>query len=128
MHEVSLMKNLLAVVEKAAEREGSDHVDVIHLRLGEMSGVNIDSLTFAFEVLSEGTVAEKGRLEFERIPLVIRCNDCNYDSQPETLVFRCPKCESTKMELISGREMEIDYILVDEGDPENESDSPVLRE
>ena len=111
------MENLLAVVEKAAEREGSDHVDVIHLRLGEMSGVNIDSLKFAFEVLSKGTVAEKGRLEFEQVPLVIVCNECNYESSPESLIFRCAKCGSASMELISGREMEIDYILVDEDDP-----------
>jgi hydrogenase nickel incorporation protein HypA/HybF len=116
MHEVSLMQNLLEVVAATAKREGSGRVDLIHLRIGEMAGVNMDSLSFAFEILSKGTAAEGGRLECETVALRARCSSCGADFHPDDLVFRCPVCRSAAIEVTSGREMEIDYILLDERD------------
>lgn len=114
MHEVSIMQNLLRVVEKTVEKEGGSRVDEIHLKIGEMSGVNVESLRFAFEVLSKGTPADGGRLDVENVPLHARCRDCSHEFHPEEYTFRCPKCGGTGIEIISGREMEIDYILIDE--------------
>lgn len=115
MHEVSLMQNLLEVVMETARREGARRVDLIHLRIGEMSGVNIDSLSFAFEILSKGTPAQDGRLECETVPLRARCASCGEAFHPDDLVFRCPVCGNTEIEVTAGREMEVDYILLDEG-------------
>ena len=114
MHEVSLMKNLLRTVEDVAVREGGAPVHVIHLRIGELSGVNTDALSFAFEVLSKGTLAEKSRLEFERVPLRARCGDCGAEFHPDEFVFRCKKCGSPEIDVLCGREMEVDYILLDD--------------
>ncbi|OQX85526.1 MAG: hydrogenase maturation nickel metallochaperone HypA [Candidatus Latescibacteria bacterium 4484_7] len=114
MHEVSLMQNLLEVVASTARREGGEKVNVIHLKIGELSGVNRDSLEFAFEVLKKGTVAEEGKLEIERVPLRVRCKDCGADFSPTDLIFRCESCGSSNLEIVSGREMEIDYILMDD--------------
>ena len=121
MHEVSLMTNLLDVVDKAARNEDHCSVSVIHLRVGELSGVNIDALAFAFEVLRKGTVAESADLQCEAVPLVIRCLTCGKDSHPDGFVFRCSKCDSSKIDIISGREMLIDYILVDEDEESGDS-------
>ncbi len=114
MHEVSVMRNLLDIVEAAAEKEGAESVNVIHLRIGEMAGINYDALQFAFEVLAKGTRAEGGRLEYEKVSLLGRCGDCSREFVPEDLVFRCPACGSGRIDIVSGREMEVDYILLDE--------------
>lgn len=116
MHEVSLMKNLLAIVEQAALGEGGEPVRVIHLKIGEMTGVNSDALQFAFECLSRGTAAEGGRLEFERVPLRLRCRSCAALSAPKECIFTCDACGSAEIEILTGREMEVDYILVGEDD------------
>lgn len=108
------MKNLLRTVEAASAREGGGPVKVIHLRIGEMSGVNIDALSFAFEVLSKGTAAEGGRLEFESVPLLACCRECSAEFHPDEFVFRCEKCGSPELEIRAGREMEVDYILLDD--------------
>jgi hydrogenase nickel incorporation protein HypA/HybF len=113
MHEVSLMKNLLDVVVNTAEKEGAKSIDLIHLRIGEISGVNIDSLRFAFEILSRETVAAGAKLECEKVLLAGRCMDCGEDFRPNDLVFRCPSCGSVSIEISAGREMEVDYILLD---------------
>lgn len=124
MHEVSLMKNLLETVERAACAEGGGPVKVIHLRIGEMSGVNIDALAFAFDVLKKGTVAEGGELEFERVPLEAKCRACGARFHPDGFVFLCGDCSSGDLEITSGREMQVDYILLDD---DSDSDGPMAE-
>lgn len=114
MHEVSLMRNLLRTVEEVRISEGGGPVKVIHLRIGEMSGVNRDALSFAFEVLSKGTASEGGRLEFEHVPLRVSCKECGIEFHPEEFVFRCSACGSAEIEILAGREMEVDYIILDD--------------
>jgi hydrogenase nickel incorporation protein HypA/HybF len=114
MHEVSVMQNLLEIVMATAEREDAETIDVIHLRIGEMAGINFASLEFAFEILSKGTKAEGGRLEYDRVALKGRCSGCSSEFHPVDLVFRCPECGAGRVDIIAGREMEVDYILLDE--------------
>lgn len=115
MHEASLMSNLLAIVERAAVDEGGGPVRVVHMKIGELSGVNADALRFAFDCMSPGTVAEGGTLEIERVPLAIRCKGCGATAHPDDLVFVCAACGSFEIEILTGREMEVDYILMNDG-------------
>ncbi len=108
------MRNLLDIVEATASREGAERIDVIHMRIGEMAGINYESLKFAFEILSKGTRAEGGRLEYDKVDLLVKCKECSHEFDPEELVFRCPECGSGSIDIIAGREMEVDYILLDE--------------
>ncbi|MCK4537557.1 MAG: hydrogenase maturation nickel metallochaperone HypA [Candidatus Krumholzibacteria bacterium] len=123
MHEVSLMQNLLRMVGIAASKQGDSPVTEIHLRIGKMAGVNRESLKFSFDILAKGTIAENAILVIEDVPFNIHCSDCGSDFNPDDFTLRCPECEGTSIEITSGREMEIDYILVDD-----ESDSPESRD
>jgi len=114
MHEASLMKNMLAIVEKAAADAGGGRVTVIQLRRGEMAGVQADAMRFAFDVMSKGTAAEGATLEIETVPLRVRCKRCGAEAHPEDFVFICMKCGATEIEIIGGREMEVDHILLEE--------------
>ena len=123
MHEVSLMQNLLRAVGSAASKQGDGPVTEIHLRIGKMAGVNRDSLKFSFDILSKGTITENAILVIEDVPFSVHCTDCGSDFNPDDFTLRCPACGGTSIEITSGREMEIDYILVDDG-----SDSPGNRD
>ncbi len=109
------MQNLIEVVKSAAEAEGGGKVKAVHLKIGRMSGVNAESLRFAFDILSEGTAIEGGRLEIEMIPLKIHCGGCSGDFNPQQFTMTCPSCGSRDMAIVSGREMEVDYILLEDG-------------
>ncbi|MGD1048285.1 MAG: hydrogenase maturation nickel metallochaperone HypA [Candidatus Krumholzibacteriaceae bacterium] len=106
------MKNLLTIVDKAAADGGGNPVSLVHLRIGEMAGVNADALRFAFEVMAKGTAAEGAALEIETVPLRVRCRGCGAEGQPRDFVFVCGACGGSDVEILGGREMEVDYILV----------------
>jgi hydrogenase nickel incorporation protein HypA/HybF len=114
------MSDLLAIVDRAARTEGGGPVRVVHLRIGEMAGVSEDALRFAFEVMSKGTAAAGAELEIEKVPLRARCAACGEHSNPVDFVFRCPACGSGEVEILAGREMEVDYILIGDGAGEPE--------
>ena len=120
MHEMSLVGNMLESVDRAVRKEGGGRVEVVHCRIGALSGVSIDALGFAFDVLSRGTVAEGGRLECERVELRTICRKCGEEYAPDDVLLVCPSCGS-RVEILAGREMEVDYILMEDGRGERTS-------
>ncbi|MDD4857142.1 MAG: hydrogenase maturation nickel metallochaperone HypA [Candidatus Krumholzibacteria bacterium] len=127
MHEASLMSNLLAIVERAAADEGGGPVRVVHMKIGELAGVNADALRFAFDCMSPGTAAERGTLEIEKVPLAILCRVCGATAHPDDLVFVCASCGSSDIEIMSGREMQVDYILMNDEAPAPDGSGPKAR-
>ena len=48
----------------------------------------------------------------EEIPVVVKCDDCNAQVAISEPVFTCQKCNSGNVNLISGRELDIESIEV----------------
>ena len=88
----------------------------IRLKIGEFASIVPDSLTFCFELVSRGTVAEGALLEIENVGLVARCSDCDESFEVRDQVFLCPECGGPALELISGRELSISSIEGETGE------------
>jgi hydrogenase nickel incorporation protein HypA/HybF len=84
MHEVSLIKNVLLIALDYASREQFKHIHKIVLRIGSLSGVEPDSLRFAFDIVTQGTLAEKAELAIEICPTRCYCQNCRTNFQPLT--------------------------------------------
>jgi hydrogenase nickel incorporation protein HypA/HybF len=107
MHEAGIAQNLIeAVTGRLASVPGA-RVTAIHVRVGELSGVSCDALDFAFECLSASTSLAGARLVFDPVPLVVSCDACGQRSAVEDLVFRCGVCGSERTRIVSGRELEV---------------------
>jgi len=50
------------------------------------------------------------KLEIVEIPVSIICNNCNITSEIEPPVFACPDCGNNQIKIISGTEMRVDEI------------------
>ena len=110
MHELSIASNLIDIVSDAIEGQDVSRVTSLRIVIGEMSNVVPDCLSFAFEVVSKGTVAEDARLDFERKPLIARCQDCGKEFPVQGYLFLCPECQSQRIEVISGKEFFLESI------------------
>ena len=89
-------------------------LDRLLVRIGDLAGVNPDSLAFAFECLSRGTGVDGARLEVERVPLEVVCETCGARTAVVDCVFRCGACGADTVRVASGRELEFVSIDVDE--------------
>ena len=80
MHEVGIMESALALVARHAAGHGDRRVSRVVLRIGALAGVEIESLRFAFDVVSRGTVAEGADFEIEEVPVAVYCHGCQRSS------------------------------------------------
>ena len=107
MHEVSIAQGLMKILEDETNKHDVSRVTRVHLRIGELSTCVPDALTFAFEVVSEGTVAEGAELKIEVVPARGRCEKCDIEFDVDSTMFLCPQCGGIAAEIVSGKELDI---------------------
>lgn len=113
MHELGLTKDLVDLVTAKAVEAGAKRVVSIRLVVGAISGVEADAVSFCFEVVSKGTIAEGARLDIDRVPLTLACKTCRAKTEVEDVLTVCGKCGSTDVEIVAGREFTIKSMEVD---------------
>jgi hydrogenase nickel incorporation protein HypA/HybF len=115
----------LQIIEIAAESIPDDlrgaRVARVNLTVGKLSAVVVDSLRFCFEVASQETPVAGAELAVEEVDVTARCDDCGHLWTIETPAFSCPNCDSAKITLVSGRELDIQSIEI-ENDIQDPSD------
>lgn len=85
----------------------------IRLRIGELAGVVPEALTFAFDLLREGTLARDAVLEIETVPLSCYCEACQKKFKPVLPSRRCTLCGHANGAVRGGRELELQAIEVE---------------
>jgi hydrogenase nickel incorporation protein HypA/HybF len=111
MHEVGIMESALALVQRQVTAHQASRADRVVLRIGTLAGVEPESLRFAFDVVSRGTVAEGATLEIESVPAAAYCPTCQQEFAVETgFIFICTGCGDLCGEIRRGRELELSRI------------------
>jgi hydrogenase nickel incorporation protein HypA/HybF len=103
----------IAVDSIPREMDGSRVVRV-HLKVGKLAAVVPESLRFCFEIVARETAAEGADLEIQEMAVVAQCDGCDHRWEIENTVFSCPLCGSGAIEMLSGRELDIDSIELEE--------------
>jgi hydrogenase nickel incorporation protein HypA/HybF len=108
MHELSIAMNILNIAAAEAERRGGVRVVAIHLKLGPLSGVVKEALLSAYDLAGEISPMPDARLVIDEVPVVIYCETCEAE-QPIASIqeFCCPKCGTFTANIISGRELDV---------------------
>lgn len=114
MHELAITQSILDIASKAASEHQVSRVREVRIKLGEYSGVVPQCVQYYFDVISKGTVAEGAVLKMEKLPIIMRCNDCAWEGHIDKHHIRCPACSSTSLKLLQGREFYVDSLEVDE--------------
>jgi hydrogenase nickel incorporation protein HypA/HybF len=113
MHELSITQSFLDIALEKAKEAQAKKITKIQLIIGELSGVVDDCVQFYFELLSKDTIAEKANLSFNRMPTKVRCRNCATVFTPEELNWACPNCHGQQVEIVSGRECNIESIEIE---------------
>ena len=113
MHEFGITENIISIaLDKASEAQASKIIQ-INLVVGELSGFAPDCIQFYFDFLSKDTIAEKATLNFESVPVQLRCRSCSTAFHPKDSEWNCPECHSLSVEIMGGRELHIESMEVE---------------
>jgi len=114
VHELSIGS---AVLDTAVKHAAGRRVTLVSVRLGHLRQVVPDSLTFYFDLLARDTVCAGAELECEVVPARLRCEPCEHEWDVTAPAFRCPRCDGARVVVVSGEELEVSSIEVQEEEP-----------
>jgi hydrogenase nickel incorporation protein HypA/HybF len=115
MHEMSVAQNIIEIVSQHLPKENTHSVKAVNLKIGEMAGIVPDSLEFSFRVIASETPGiGDAVLNMEFVPLIIRCQACGNESHPEEPIFICPACNSVRVDIVSGTELQVTEIEIED--------------
>jgi hydrogenase nickel incorporation protein HypA/HybF len=95
MHEMGIALQIVEITTTSLPADlGAARVAAVNLKIGKLAAVVPESLRFCFDVV------------------VASCNDCNARWTIDEPVFICKTCQSGSLEILSGRELDIESIEV----------------
>ena len=112
MHELSMMQSVFEIVRDEMEKHGLERIDLIKLKVGELTHIEESSMQFAFGVLKEDTPLVDAQLELEYVPAEAYCRECDLRYPMERYRVICPEC-GTGGEIVAGKELYVDSLEVE---------------
>lgn len=112
MHEVGIIQGAVSMAIETAKASGATQIHRLRLRVGAMSGVVPEALRFAFDVVSQGTIAQGAMLEIEEVPATCWCAACQREFASSDFLGECPGCQTVSSELRRGTELELGSVEV----------------
>ena len=127
MHEYSMAVGILNTVIDTAEANNAIEVTEMVIEIGKLAMLNPEQLKFMLGALCQDTIAENAKITIEDIDVEIKCHNCGFegigildDSDHYMPMIFCPECESHRVEVINGRDINVKNISVElEDDEEN---------
>jgi hydrogenase nickel incorporation protein HypA/HybF len=136
LHELSMASGILETVLEVASKNNAKKVLEVVVEVGELTLLNPDQLSMAFNVLSEGTIVEGAKLKVKVIRARARCNACNEEwdvglgdlptvvdhftfltcltsDSKKFLKNVCPKCGGTDFDFVTGKELVVKSIKIE---------------
>jgi hydrogenase nickel incorporation protein HypA/HybF len=115
MHELSIVEALIEQVQEEVQRAGVEgNIAKLELCIGRLSGVNIDSIRFAFDLLAPDSILAESEIVIHESKAVCRCNSCHAETEIDDLLLQCPRCASDDIAIDGGRELLLQSIDVEE--------------
>jgi hydrogenase nickel incorporation protein HypA/HybF len=114
MHEMGIANSVLEAVRTEMGRYPESYPCKVGVRIGEMAAIDPEALRFCFEAMIQETDLASLELAIEVRPRRHRCSACEQDFVVHDYDFSCPQCASLATTCISGDELELAYLEVEE--------------
>ncbi|MBT8361198.1 MAG: hydrogenase maturation nickel metallochaperone HypA [Flavobacteriaceae bacterium] len=112
MHELSIALGIVRIAENELRKSTASKIDEIELDIGELSGVELNSLEFVWPSAIENTVLEHAKKTVNNIGGRAICLDCGDPFAVKNQFDKCPNCGSILKEITGGKELRVKSLLV----------------
>ncbi|GAB6080187.1 MAG: hydrogenase maturation nickel metallochaperone HypA [Hydrogenophilus thermoluteolus] len=113
MHEMALAESVVRLAEETATAEGARRIRSVIVEIGALSCVEPEALTFCFDAVSRGTLAEGAELRIERIDGAAYCWRCERTVPIAARTDPCPECGGYQLQPSAGTEMRVQAIEIE---------------
>ena len=115
MHELALAESIVDIaVRHAGGRGGRGRITRVEVAVGHLRQVVPSALSFAFELLAQGTPLEGAELALHEVPAAGRCRACGTESRLDGFPLSCRACGSGDVEIVAGEELRVESLDVEE--------------
>lgn len=114
MHELGIAQSVIEAAEETLRLHPGARLAKVCVRIGELAGVDRESLSFCFDVLIRESPHAGASLEIDWRPLIHRCPACQREFPVADWNTRCPACGADDTHFVSGRELEVAYLELEE--------------
>jgi len=113
MHELTITEQIADIAIRHGEENAAEKITDLYLVIGELSTVIDDSVKFYWDLITEDTICAGAKLHFQRIPALFHCLECGEEYQlVDGDLAPCPHCQSSKMEILQGKQFHLDSINI----------------
>jgi hydrogenase nickel incorporation protein HypA/HybF len=113
MHELFATQAILDKALARAAEENAGRITDVRLVVGELSSYVDDSVSFYWDEISKGTIAEGAQLHFRHVQAELQCMACFTPYHPVEQEIRCPSCGSTGAKILAGEEFYLESLDVE---------------
>lgn len=113
MHELSLCRSLIDLLQQQAAVSHFSRVKQLWLEAGPLAAVGPEALKFAFTAASQGTLAEGAVLHLIECPGRAVCRQCGTESAITQWYQACPECGEYQLQVLSGEALQIRELEVE---------------
>lgn len=107
MHELSICEGLLTMIEEEARKNSFGKVKKVVLSIGALSGVEVESLRFCFDIVTKNSMAEGAELEILEDRVQAFCDVCEREWEITQRFETCPSCAGFLRILRGGRDLKM---------------------
>jgi hydrogenase nickel incorporation protein HypA/HybF len=127
MHEMSIVEALLESIRAEVGPYPDARVQVVRVRVGTLRQIEPAMLGFCYDAAVRDTPLAGSRLEVQTVEAAARCGVCSLTFPIEESWFECPRCRSTNAELLTGDELLLAHIEIQNPLPSSRtsSDAPI---
>ena len=104
MHELSITRNVVAIV---SERAQGQKVLRVTLEVGRLSGMFAEAIRFCFDICSKGTPLDGAALLIVEVEGLGLCAACGAEPVLTAPLGRCPVCREPSLRIVAGTELKI---------------------
>lgn len=113
MHELSIVLNIIDMVEREARNAGAERVKGLELLMGRFSTIEPAAFDLAWQQAIKNTLLQDAELVVRHIPGKARCLECGHAFSMEELYDPCPQCGSHLSDIVEGKELKIQSITIE---------------
>ncbi len=114
MNESSIIQNMLESLAESLTSDELDRLCEIHLKVGELSGIEPVLLQSAFAGVIHNTDFENVVLHIDLIPITAKCPNCDKVFTVVHQNFMCSYCNTPTQNIQTGKELIIDHVIMEE--------------